>query len=328
MSYCLFKLNFTSPVHFGDSETAHSLDSGLLTCHADTLFSALCHAAYAMGGSEQVEWLIQTAQNDQVRFSDCMPWDAQNFYLPRPFHLPKKKPDVQNKDRKALKKAEWIPACEMEACLQTLRGEAVYDWSNAKNRSSFGGEYIIERAAVPAEDDAVPYAVGAFCFEPDKGLYFILQYQSEADRKQIQTLVQALGLSGIGGKTSVGYGKFELQDVLFLNQAEDCRDENTAWLFHALHDDGTKKMLLSAALAKESELETAVEDANFQLLRRSGFMHPITSERTLQKKKTQYFFAPGSVFSHDFTGEVFVVGKTESHAVYRYGKPLFLGVAL
>ena len=328
MTYCLFKLKFTSPVHFGDSETAHSLDSGLITCHADTLFSALCHAAYAMGGTEQVEWLIQAAKTEQIKLSDCMPWDAQHFYLPRPFHLPKKKPDVQNKDRKALKKAEWIPASEMEACLSALRGENVYDWSNAKNRNSFGKEYTIERAAVPSESDAQPYSVGAFCFERDKGLYFILQYQSENDSKRVQTLVQALGLSGIGGKISVGYGKFDLQDTIYLHQAAECRDTDIDWLTQALYHKGTKKMLIGAALPNDSELEDAVQGASFQLIRRSGFIHPIASKKSLQKKKTQYFFAPGSMFAHAFKGEIFVVGETESHDIYRYGKSLFLGVEL
>ena len=57
MKYCLFKLGFTSPVHFGSGAMAHSLDTGEMTCHADTLFSALCHTASVLGGESKVEWL-------------------------------------------------------------------------------------------------------------------------------------------------------------------------------------------------------------------------------------------------------------------------------
>lgn len=329
MNYCLFNLSFTSPVHFGDSELAHSLDTSGMTCHADTLFSALCHAAYSIGGTQKVEWLINEAKQDRLRLSDCMPFDRKHFYLPRPYWLPKKKLELQSGDRKALKKAEWIPASEMECCLAALRGERAYDWLNAKNKSSFGKDITTERAAVIESEDANPYAVGAYCFAENTGLYFILQYQSSEEKDTIETLAEALGYSGIGGKSSSGYGKFTLDDPILLNDPEDPYDDDTVWLYTALHNEAANHCLLvSTALPAAGELDHALENSNFQLLRRGGFSHPISSNSSLRKKKTQYLFSPGSVFTYRFSGDIFEVGQTELHKIYRYGRPIFLGVTL
>ena len=183
MKYCLFKLGFTSPVHFGSGAMAHSLDTGEMTCHADTLFSALCHTASVLGGNSKVEWLVRLVQQDALRFSDCMPYQDETLYLPRPCWQPMKQLDC---DRKILKKAEWISVDEMESCLSALRGEGTYNWANAGNKSKFGTTVEMTKAAVPDREDAVPYTVGLFQFFENCGLYFILQYEQEDDAAQIE----------------------------------------------------------------------------------------------------------------------------------------------
>ena len=46
------------------------------------------------------------------------------------------------------------------------------------------------------------------------------------------------------------------------------------------------------------------------------------------KKQTQYFLTAGSVLQHTYQGELYDVGIGVSHSVYRYSKPLFMGVTL
>ncbi len=330
MSYCLFKLRFTTPVHFGDSELAHSPDTSAMVCHADTLFSALCHAAYSLGGDEKVNRLIAGAQQGRLRFSDCMPYDCDHLYLPRPYWLPEKRRIVSSGDRKQLKKAEWIPASEMEACLAALRGESAYQWENAKNKAAFGREHSVERAAVREGDAGVPYVVGTYCFAAGCGLFFILEYETEPDRAALANLLTALGFSGIGGKTSSGYGKFEMHcEPIAFDEGTASANPDVRWISRALHDENAPHwMLISAALPKPEELDRAAEGSNFQLIRRGGFASPISSDDTLRKKKTQYFFAPGSVFAERFCGDLFEVGGAQRHPVYRYGIPVFVGVKL
>ena len=42
MNYSLYKLNFKTAVHIGNSDGGVSLDDGEMTIKSDTLFSALC----------------------------------------------------------------------------------------------------------------------------------------------------------------------------------------------------------------------------------------------------------------------------------------------
>ena len=46
------------------------------------------------------------------------------------------------------------------------------------------------------------------------------------------------------------------------------------------------------------------------------------------KKQTQYFLTAGSVLQHTYQGELCDVGIGVPHPVYRYSKPLFMGVTL
>lgn len=326
MNYCLFKLKFTSPVHFGSGSMAHSLDTGEMTCHADTLFSALCHSAAVLGGEEKVAWLIELAQTSAIRFSDCMPYKDETLYLPRLCWQLKKAPDD---NQKMLKRAEWISVSEMESYLSTLRGEGDYCWENAGYKSTFGTTVELTKAAVPSDADAVPYTVGLFQFFDDCGLYFILQYEKEDDAAKIEQLVQALGYSGIGGKISAGYGKFEVSDVTYFSCLEDTYDEATAWLYqHFNCSDSKYWTLLTTSLPADEELESVISTACFQVVRRGGFTHPRGKNSELLKKQTQYFLSAGSVVTHPFSGSLFSVGFSPDHPIYRYSRPILLGVNL
>ena len=73
------------------------------------------------------------------------------------------------------------------------------------------------RAAVFEGQDTLPYHVGAFRFAEDCGLYVLAGLESD-DAAWLRTLMRALGLSGIGGKVSSGYGKFTVDDEIYLNE--------------------------------------------------------------------------------------------------------------
>lgn len=53
-------------------------------------------------------------------------------------------------------------------------------------------------------DDAEPYHVGGFQFAPNCGVYFLV-----AGSYDLLPLLEQLSYSGIGGKRSSGYGRFE-----------------------------------------------------------------------------------------------------------------------
>ena len=67
------------------------------------------------------------------------------------------------------------------------------------------------RAAVPEGGETVPYFVGAYRFEANCGLYFLLGYEDAALEGEVHRLLKLLQYSGIGGKISSGFGKFRLE---------------------------------------------------------------------------------------------------------------------
>ena len=142
----------------------------------------------------------------------------------------------------------------------------------------------------------------------------------------LQTLVEGLSHSGIGGKTSAGYGKFHIDDIVFLDEPFD---KATEWLFAALNNStAARQMLLSTSLPSEEELTALLPDAEYMLTRRAGFIQSSTYAPENRKKVSQMFLTAGSVLPGRFKARLYEVGGEGKHPVYRLSAPLFLGVEL
>jgi CRISPR-associated protein Csm4 len=123
------------------------------------------------------------------------------------------------------------------------------------------------------------------------------------------------GHTGIGGKVSAGYGKFTAG-----------APEPPGEALTALFDAPGKYMSLTAALPADGELEAVMRGCAYTVIRRGGFINSGVYGQPV-KKRTQYFFAAGSVFERRFGGDIYDVGPDGGpHPVYRYAKPLFIGV--
>lgn len=327
MNFNVYKLRFTAPVHFGGGN-ALSLESAQMHFCADTLFSALCHAALLQGGNEAVERLCAAAAAGDMRLSDGMPWaedqKGDQFYLPRPFLAPIKRVETSPDKRKEAKKLRYLPASEMEKYLSYLRGEGSLDFK-ALSRP-FGAIEERTRAAVPEGGETVPYFVGAYRFKANCGLYFLLGYEDAALEGEVHRLLKLLQFSGIGGKISSGFGKFRLEGTIKL---ESSSNSQTEWLAQALRDaQAPVQITLSACLPAESELESALDGAQYQMIRRGGFIHNPADAGAQRKKRGQCVFQAGSSFRARFGGELSAVGTSAGQTVYRYNRPLWLGVRL
>lgn len=321
MNYFLIKLKFDTAVHFGTSDSAQSLSASEDHICADTLFSALCHTALQTGGEERLNKLLDFVRAGQLLISDTMPWHDEDFYLPKPFVVSNAKKDLPAEKIKAIKKLNWIPVSSFQTFSESVKGGEVYEQSEV----SFGFNTERTRAHISETDDTEPYSVGLYQFNPDCGLYFIAATENEEQEELLLKLVNSLGMSGIGGKISSGCGKFHVDDAILLNEFYD---DQTQWLYNALQAETETGLLITSSLPKEEELETSMEGANYQLIRRSGFVGSEGYAENPMKKKTQYFIKAGSVFRNRFAGELYSVGAGGKHPVYRYSKPLFLGVDL
>ena len=118
--------------------------------------------------------------------------------------------------------------------------------------------------------------------------------------------------------------RFHVVQKLCLNTPPDAQAK---WLRRALSANRAPYLLLTTSLPQANELDSALKDASFQLVRRSGFMASDRVETPL-KKKTQYALAAGSVLQHPYQGALYDVSLTDTHPAYRYSKPILMGVTL
>lgn len=321
MNYFLYKLSFTSPVHFGLSDSALSLYTSGESFRGDRLFSALCHSALSLGGEKRLETLLNSVKSGELLLSDAMPYRGENLYLPKPYINAEKNKEVPSELRKKIKKLKWISVKDFEYFSSCVKSGDIFD---PDDEQSFGSSS--EQIKVSLYEDGAPYSVGTFSFKKDCGLYFIAAIKEKSMEKEINKLLYALGFSGIGGKVSSGYGKFYVDDTILLNENFDFQTE---WLFNSLENKESKQhMLITTSLPKEDEMDKALENAWFQLVRCSGFVGSEKYSKTPLKKRTQYFLDSGSVLENTFQGDLYNVGYSGNHSVYRYGKPIFLGVSL
>lgn len=310
MNYFLYKLRFSTAAHFGASDSALGLLASEDHFRADTLFSAMC-LELARSGRE-LDSFVEMVQKRGLLLTDSMPYIGERFFLPKPILRVESEQDVPSERRKLLKNIRWIPADDF---LLT------YD-----QQIHFGSVFTRTQANIPSNCDTVPYDIGLFGFARDCGLYFVAALSSLEQETMLTTLLKHIGLTGIGGRVSSGFGKFEIDDIIYLNEPFDAQTEA---LLHGLMDSGAQKqMMLTTALPSDEELETVLENASFQISRRGGFVQSETFHDEPLKKKTQYFLSAGSVVSKMFSGGVYQVGASGAHPVYRYSIPIFWGLPL
>lgn len=318
MNYFLFKLRFQTAVHFGLFDSALSLYSSGDHFYADTLFSALCHMARDLWGETGVERLCGYVRDGKLRLSDSMPWCADRLYIPKPFVHAENRNDVPSQLRKQVKKLAWIEIAAFSQFVDALHGGEIFQPRQVK----FGSHDEQTRVSLDS-GFSTPYQVGTYQFCRDCGLYFIAGCENGEVESCLTKLMEVLGFSGIGAKTSSGLGRFECQKM----PVEDSKDQQLRWLRSALDNENTPdQLLLTTSLPTDEELDRALEGASFQLIRRSGFAN--CRGDSFYKKQTQYFLTAGSLLRNRFDGALYQVGSSGSHPIFRYAVPIFLGVCL
>ncbi len=306
----IVKLSFQGPVHFGGGR----LSGGEPTCDAATLFSALYIEALGTGDADA---LLAAAKAGEFALSDAFPFIGDSLYLPKPMVKPGTfdkgafSGEAQDsRERKANKKLSYVP---MKRYVSYLKGsfDAIQELDNFKLGKAFLQTKVnLLRAR---GDDAEPYHVGGYSFEPGAGLYFLVRSPFP-----IEPLLEQLSYSGLGGKRSSGFGRFSFTAKSAGGLGELVNAE----------PKGRSAVLLSTAAPTSAELtDQLLEDARYRLVRRGGFVQSTTHAQTPQKKRDLYLFAPGSMFAHRFDGDVFDVNATPgAHPVYRYARALWMGV--
>jgi CRISPR-associated protein Csm4 len=280
------------------------------------------------------------AEEGKLLISDALPFresdkdKKEELFLPRPlmpaagrktqFGAPKAGDDIKNK--KALKKLKYIPVSGFSEYLKYLKGEIENFDPGEDALSEFGVFETRIMASVSGREETLPFHMAVFHFHPGCGLYLIIAFEQEEQAAFVKKLLTSMSLSGVGGKRTAGLGKFELDDEVYLDSPYTDAQEIIAEML--LDTQAMWQMAVSTGLPRPGELKEATESGWYGLLRRGGFVQSRFYSDTPQKRKAMYFMPAGSCFKKRFEGGIFDVSAGGRHPVYRYGKPLFVGVRL
>lgn len=309
MNYAIYKLKFTAPVHFGKSMLT---DSEFALC-SDTIFAALCMEAVQIG-DDLLNELVSCAKANAIQLSDVFPYIGDKILLPKPHVFVEHSQDENSSIiKKAYKKLKYITIDDFDSFLN-----GSFDVLNAAQMSELGVSALKVSASIRNDEgETKPYEVGTYSFYNGCGLYLILGYSNDNVKSLLDTLMDQLQHSGLGGKRSSGYGRFNFE-VLEVNE----------WLLEKLNCESKKYMLLNTALPTENELEEVIKNANYSLIKRSGFVASSTYSDTWQRKKDLIMFKSGSCFDRRFDGDVYDVSdSTGNHPIFRFGKPMFMRIS-
>lgn len=304
LKYQMYELEFTTEVHFGKT----SLEDAEISFHADTLFSALCQEAIKLG---ELNKLVTMAKNGNLLFSDAFPRIGKECYIPKPLISSDKLEEVSDiKEKKKYKKLQYIP---VEYLDQYLNGS--FPEEKFQDLNDLGQFHMKTAAAIRGFEEAQPYRVKGYSFREGNGLYIIVGCEKLEDFKFLENLLEYLSYTGLGGKRSSGFGRFECRKMKMPSTMEKGLTERKKYA-----------MLMSLALPKDEELEDALQGASYQLVKKSGFVASDTYAPQQMRKKDLYVFKAGSCFQHSFQGDLWDVSEAGMHPVYRYAKGMFLGV--
>lgn len=306
MTYGLYKIRFKTGIHIGKG-TLH--ETGFVF-KADTLFSALCIEAVKDGG-DCLKELIDATNNGDLVISDAMPFIGERYFVPKPIiHIEQKRGSAENASGKAFKGVSYI---NVEDVNKYMSGE--FNPDEGMRLAELGQRSVRDVVSIRGLEESHPYRVGVFHYAEESGLYVIAGYTNEAVRKSFEKLFDAVSVVGIGGKRQSGLGKFDIE-----------RQKHTDNQLKGLTGEFKSYMLLSAGLPEDDCMEDVLKDASYKLSVRRGFIQSATYSNDQLRKKDAYLIDSGSVVKKPFSGRVLDVSSGGSHPVYRYAKPMFLGV--
>lgn len=312
MKYVIFKLTFCGNVHFGNG----TLDSTGTTFCADTLFSALCcESIRNKKSTEEVDDFVSECRSGRLKFSDAMPFCQDTLFIPKPFLAVKSSDDGDSRLKKMYKKMNYIPVQEL---CRFADGEMNPEMVSEMLRN-MGTYRVRAMVGIRGNEDPEPFSLGEYAFQNGYGLYFIAAYENDQILQKIKDIMTSLSYSGIGGKRSSGLGRFSFEMV----SADDFFGDKLV-----IAKDSQTKMSLSVCLPQKEEMESAIDNSSYSLIKRSGFVasYSYSNSEKFQKKNDLYVFKAGSCFENCFQGDIYDVSAGGNHPVYRYAIPMFLGV--
>ncbi len=306
MNYKIYKMYFKTGLRIGTGK----IESHSVEMPSDIIFSAIINEASQLN-SETCDKVVALFKEKSLQISDAFPFIGDEYFLPKPL-IKFSNASGDSSEKKLYKKIKHIPLSNFEAY---VKGESDPE-EILKKSENLGHNQIDTKIQKKLKGDNEIYNLSYYRFNDGNGLYFILSYEEEYE-EIFDNILYSLSFSGIGGKKTAGLGKFETIEESLPKKIENKINTEKS------------TMLLSTSMAKEEELYKIDENANYNLIRRGGFIYtenPAGRGTVTRRKRTMHFFKSGSIFETKFQGDIFRVDDGFVHPVYRYGIPLWLEV--
>lgn len=310
MKYTIYKLNFEKGIRTGRGK----LSETDITFKADNIFSAILNEV-SKYDKKLLKKIVENVKNNRLILSDSFPFSNKELMLPKPMlSIGNEDGDGDSKEKKKYKKIKYIP---LSCFREYLKGKSDPDEILIFNEN-IGKKQLDTKIQYKNSGEHDIYNMEYFKFTKGSGLYFILGYEDEDLLEEVDEVLYNLSFTGIGGKKSIGLGRFEMIE------------EDIPPLLKDRINTGKANMLLTTSMAKEEELSKVLnKNSKYSLSRRGGYTYSedkAGKSEEYYRKDTLYFFNPGSIFDTKFKGDLFRIDNGFAHPIYRYSKPIWLEV--
>lgn len=342
MNYSIAKIQFNSKARFG----IRNLESTFKICHSDTLFSALFIEAKDLYGIDKAKKFKEECDKGKIKISSAMPYffdkfeDDYRLFLPKPIIYVNndkiKKNEADNNVesiKKVLKKIDFIQVSDFENYLDKMGNKDTSDIYSFANKMM---EQTIDIKVNLEEKQNKIYNIASNVYlnklenddieiDGNCGLYFVIKYEENEELELIKNTLNSLQYTGIGGKRSIGYGKFKIIDIQRLEES-NYNDEKILYELIKKSEKSKYKMLISLLSPKKEEIDDFnLDDMYYSLIKRGGFVFSNNYSENNQKKKDIYMLEEGSTLTKEYSGDIKNLETDGRHEVYRYGLGMYVG---
>jgi len=311
----LIKLRFRSAFHAGSDYAGIGLESVNFIFHSDTIFSAIANQwvklpqkGWKISPLPSLNEIVRRLNTDTppFRLSSAFPFKQEDYYLPTPLGL----------SSLFMEDLKDVPYLELNELLDLVNQGKTPRHPFSPDEILLG--YLSPRVSLDRVTQTSNIFFSAGVKFRQGGLYFILEINDENLIEPLETCLELLAETGLGGERTAGYGQFKWEKRDITN--DDRWKE--IWAYKQSNKEPPIYYSLSLTCPREEETKFAI---SYEIIPRKGWIYSEFGPSL--KRRTSRMFREGSLFSQPIKGRVIDVRPRyyqKIHAVYRYGLALTL----
>ena len=331
-----YHLQFRTGVHLG--RPGHSLDPQNVDLEtsetwipADTLFSAICQTWAQFYDSQDLSRFLDRFQQESppLLLTSAFPFVGQQRLFPKPEKLNWNQIQLEERHLKRLKQVRFLSPARFQQVIDNHpiefkpeedlinRGQV---WVDGQTESWTKGQVIWQTQTRPrvtidrlSSASAIWHA-SIVEFDNQAGLWFACQFADSEVEKQVETVLNVLGDTGLGGERAYGHGLFELEKRDFVLTSDQSSQQF---------------MTLSPVRPRDHQQLSALTsgEVGYQLSQRSGW---ISGSRN-RRRNWIWMLSEGAVLNRcgkETMGSLVDLQPADyPHPVWRYGYAWPVGMA-